>query len=111
MSGNSGAPDRAAEEASVPAFPGVMATCAQAGDLHGAPELCAHLPFPWGQGRGLLPPEKGNAMMFQELLKPSPSGIDRPQHPQSLRPQSSPGEDAGGREQHRANLTVLETEA
>lgn len=51
MSGNSGAPDRAAEEASVPAFPGVMATCAQAGDLHGAP-----CPSAVSLGAGKRPP-------------------------------------------------------
>lgn len=52
-------------------------------------ELWAQLPFPWGQERDLPPTH----------------------HPQSLSPQSSPGKEAGGRQQHPANLRVLETEA
>lgn len=83
------------------AFPGAMATCARPGDPHRA--LC---PSAVSLGAGLRP-----SIPLRRETECFCSFSNLTHLAQSLSPLSSPGEEAGGREQHHADLTEVETEA
>lgn len=73
-------------------------------------ELVHHCCFPGGRAEAFHLPEKGNNVSVASQTSP----IQRRRAPvsgESLSAQSSPGEEAGGREQYHANLTEIETEA
>lgn len=73
-------------------------------------ELVHHCCFPGGRAEAFHLPEKGNNVSVASQTSPI-RHRRAPVSGESLSAQSSPGEEAGGREQYRANLTEIETEA